>query len=72
MAEYEIAYLHEGRAYKAIIYAENECAAEDQLESLKRTGMVGDEVVARHDACDATVAWAQVRNEALQGVRQDD
>ena len=42
----EISYLHKGRERVAIIYADDYRDAYEALESLKRTAVLGDEIVA--------------------------
>ena len=42
----EITYLHKGRERVAIIYADDYRDAYEALESLKRTAVLGDEIVA--------------------------
>lgn len=42
----EISYLHKGRERVAIIYADDYRDAYEALESLKRTAVLGDEVIA--------------------------
>lgn len=42
----EITYIHKGRERVAIIYADDYRDAYEALESLKRTAVLGDEIVA--------------------------
>lgn len=50
MAEYEIDYLHEGSHRVAVIIAESHKQAFEQLNSIKATGVIGDEIIERIDA----------------------
>lgn len=47
MPEFEIAYLHEGKQRVAVIYARDHRDAYRAFESLKSTGVIGDEIVQR-------------------------
>lgn len=69
MPNYSLQYQHNGGLYEVLLPADNLDDAHARLESLKATAELDDsEVIARIEADDSVVAWAQVRNEALKEV----
>ena len=61
MPDYEITFIHNGRQHAAMLSGWNYRGAKEQLDSLKATGIVSDEIVMIIQAPELTIV--EVRDE---------